>query len=88
LLSNRSRAALNDATPSTIHVHSGRTCRSSSRPVGVSLPLGNDALAVLRRADKSGAEELERRADLARSTDFDGLAASDVDPAVLKLNSA
>jgi hypothetical protein len=45
-------------------------------------------LAVLRRAYKSGAEELERWADLARSTDVDGLAVSDVDHAVLKLKSA
>jgi NAD(P)-dependent dehydrogenase (short-subunit alcohol dehydrogenase family) len=52
------------------------------------LPLGNDALAVLRRAYESGAEELERWADLARSTDFDGLAVSDVVHAVLKMNPA
>jgi NAD(P)-dependent dehydrogenase (short-subunit alcohol dehydrogenase family) len=52
------------------------------------LPLGNDALAVLRRGYKSSAEELERWAHLTKSTDFDGLAVSDVDHAVLKLNSA
>jgi hypothetical protein len=52
------------------------------------LPLGNDALAVLRQGYKSNAEELERWVHLARSTDFDGLAVSDVDHAVLKLNSA
>jgi NAD(P)-dependent dehydrogenase (short-subunit alcohol dehydrogenase family) len=52
------------------------------------LPLGNDALAVLRQGYNSSAEELERWAHLARSTDFDGLAVSDVDHAVLKLNSA
>ena len=52
------------------------------------LPLGNDALAVLRRAYESGAEELERWAYLTRFTDFDGLEVSDVDHAVRKLNSA
>jgi NAD(P)-dependent dehydrogenase (short-subunit alcohol dehydrogenase family) len=52
------------------------------------LPLGNDALAVLRRGYAASSEELERWAYLARSTDFDGLAVSDVDHAVLKLNSA
>ncbi len=51
------------------------------------LPLGSDALAVLRRAYESSAKELERWAYLARSTDLDGLAVSDVDHAVLKLNS-
>jgi hypothetical protein len=49
---------------------------------------GNDAFTVLRLAYASGTEELERRADLARSKDFDGLAVSHVDHAVLKLNSA
>jgi NAD(P)-dependent dehydrogenase (short-subunit alcohol dehydrogenase family) len=52
------------------------------------LPLGNDALAVLRQGYKSSGEELERWAFLTRSTDFDGLAVSDVDHAVLKLNTA
>lgn len=52
------------------------------------LPLGNDALAVLRHAYKASAEELERGAHLARSTDFDALAVSDVDHDVLKLQSS
>jgi NAD(P)-dependent dehydrogenase (short-subunit alcohol dehydrogenase family) len=52
------------------------------------LPLGNDALAVLRQGYKASADELERWAHLTRSTDFDGLEVSDVDHAVLKLNSA
>jgi NAD(P)-dependent dehydrogenase (short-subunit alcohol dehydrogenase family) len=52
------------------------------------LPLGNDALAVLRQGYKASADELERWAHLSKSTDFDGLEVSDVDHAVLKLNSA
>jgi NAD(P)-dependent dehydrogenase (short-subunit alcohol dehydrogenase family) len=52
------------------------------------LPLGNDALAVLRRGYQAAADELERWADLTKATDFDGLEVSDVDHAVLKLNSA
>jgi NAD(P)-dependent dehydrogenase (short-subunit alcohol dehydrogenase family) len=49
------------------------------------LPLGNDAIAVLRNGYKTSAEELERWADLTRSTDFDGLTISDTDHAVLKI---
>ena len=56
--------------------------------VPLRLPLGNDALAVLRNAYKASAEELERGAHLTRSTDFDGLVVSDVDHAVLKLQSS
>jgi NAD(P)-dependent dehydrogenase (short-subunit alcohol dehydrogenase family) len=52
------------------------------------LPLGNDALAVLRHGYKANSDELERWARLAQSTDFDGQAVSDADHAVLKLNSA
>ena len=61
---------------------------AGARDTPLRLPLGNDALAVLRRAYKSGADELERWAYPARSPDFDGLAVSDVDDAVLKLNLA
>jgi NAD(P)-dependent dehydrogenase (short-subunit alcohol dehydrogenase family) len=52
------------------------------------LPLGNDALAVLRHGYKASVEELERWAHLTRSTDFDDLSVSDVDHAVLKLKSS
>ena len=52
------------------------------------LPLGNDALAFLRANYKFNAEELERWADIIRSTDFDGLATSDTDHPVLKLQSS
>jgi NAD(P)-dependent dehydrogenase (short-subunit alcohol dehydrogenase family) len=52
------------------------------------LPLGNDALALLRRGYKTAADELERWAHLTKSTDFDGLEVSDVDHAVLKLDTA
>jgi hypothetical protein len=52
------------------------------------LPLGNNALAILRHGNKASSDELERWAHLAKSTDFDGLAVSDADHAVLKLNSA
>jgi hypothetical protein len=61
---------------------------AGARDAPLRLPPGNDALAVLLRAYKSGAEELEHRAYLARSTGFDGLAVSDVDLAVQELNSA
>jgi hypothetical protein len=37
--------------------------------------------------ETSGSEEVERWADLARSTDFDGRAVSGMDLAVLKWNS-
>jgi NAD(P)-dependent dehydrogenase (short-subunit alcohol dehydrogenase family) len=49
------------------------------------LPLGNDAMALLRNGYKRNAEELERWADLTRSTDFDGLNTSDTDHAVLSI---
>jgi NAD(P)-dependent dehydrogenase (short-subunit alcohol dehydrogenase family) len=49
------------------------------------LPLGNDAMAVLRKGYKTSSEELERWADLTKSTDFDGLATSDTDHAVLDI---
>ena len=49
------------------------------------LPLGNDAMAVLRKGYKTSSEELERWADLTKSTDFDGLATSDTDHAVLNI---
>jgi NAD(P)-dependent dehydrogenase (short-subunit alcohol dehydrogenase family) len=52
------------------------------------LPLGNDAMALLRHGYKINAEELERWADLTKSTDFDGLNESDVDHPVLHLQSA
>lgn len=52
------------------------------------LPLGNDALALLRQCYKSNAEGLERWAHLTRSTDFDGVVVSDVDHAVLELNAS
>jgi NAD(P)-dependent dehydrogenase (short-subunit alcohol dehydrogenase family) len=49
------------------------------------LPLGNDAMAVLRRGYKTSSEELERWAGLTKSTDFDGLATSDTDHAILNI---
>src|SRR5580704_5789473 len=49
------------------------------------LPLGNDALAVLRNGYKTTAEELERWAEITKSTDFDGLPVSDTDHAVLEI---
>jgi len=52
------------------------------------LPLGNDAMAVLRHGYEKSAVELERWADLTKSTDFDGLNESDVDHPVLQLQSA
>ena len=52
------------------------------------LPLGNDAMALLRHGYKTSAEELERWADLTKSTDFDGLNESDVDHPVLHLQSS
>jgi len=52
------------------------------------LPLGNDAMALLRHGYKTNAEELERWADLTKSTDFDGLNESDVDHPVLRLQSS
>jgi NAD(P)-dependent dehydrogenase (short-subunit alcohol dehydrogenase family) len=49
------------------------------------LPLGNDALAVLRNGYKTTAEELERWAEITKSTDFDGLPVSDTGHAVLEI---
>jgi NAD(P)-dependent dehydrogenase (short-subunit alcohol dehydrogenase family) len=40
------------------------------------LPLGNDAMAVLRNGYKTSAEELEHWAEITKSTDFDGLTVS------------
>ena len=52
------------------------------------LPLGNDAMALLRNCYKTNAEELERWADLTKSTDFDGLNESDIDHPALQLLSS
>jgi NAD(P)-dependent dehydrogenase (short-subunit alcohol dehydrogenase family) len=49
------------------------------------LPLGNDAMAVLRNGYQTSAEELERWAEITKSTDFDGLTVSDTGHAVLEL---
>jgi NAD(P)-dependent dehydrogenase (short-subunit alcohol dehydrogenase family) len=49
------------------------------------LPLGNDAMAFLRHGYKTSVEELERGADLTRSTDFEGLAISSTDHHVLNI---
>jgi NAD(P)-dependent dehydrogenase (short-subunit alcohol dehydrogenase family) len=49
------------------------------------LPLGNDAMAVLRNGYKTSAEELERWAEITKSTDFDGLRVSDTGHAVLEV---
>jgi NAD(P)-dependent dehydrogenase (short-subunit alcohol dehydrogenase family) len=49
------------------------------------LPLGNDALALLRFGYKRAAEELEKWAGITQSTDFDGLNVSDTDHAVLQI---
>jgi hypothetical protein len=46
------------------------------------LPLGNDAMAVLRNGYKTSAEELEHWAEITKSTDFDGLAVSDTGPSM------
>jgi NAD(P)-dependent dehydrogenase (short-subunit alcohol dehydrogenase family) len=51
------------------------------------LPLGNDAIAILRHGYKTNAEQLELWADLTKSTDFDGLNESDVDHPALHLQS-
>jgi hypothetical protein len=48
------------------------------------LPLGNDAMAVLRNGYKTSAEELEHWAEIKKSTDFDGLTVSDTGHAVLE----
>jgi NAD(P)-dependent dehydrogenase (short-subunit alcohol dehydrogenase family) len=47
------------------------------------LPLGTDALALLRRGYKGCADDLERWAPLIRSTDFDGLNLSDATHPIL-----
>jgi hypothetical protein len=47
------------------------------------LPLGNDAMAVLRNGYKTSAEKLEHWAEITKSTDFDGLTVSDTGHAVL-----
>jgi hypothetical protein len=52
------------------------------------LVLGNDALTILRDAYQSSAEELERWADLTRSTDFEGASASSVAQAVMELRKS
>lgn len=49
------------------------------------LPLGNDAMAVLRNGYKTSAAELERWADITQSTDFDGLAVSNTSHSVLEI---
>ena len=49
------------------------------------LVLGREALAILRHAYQSSADELERWAHISRSTDFDGQSPSDVVQTVLKL---
>jgi NAD(P)-dependent dehydrogenase (short-subunit alcohol dehydrogenase family) len=49
------------------------------------LPLGNDAMAVLRFGYKTNAEELERWAEITQSTDFDGLSVSSETHAVLDI---
>ena len=52
------------------------------------LPLGNDAMALLRNCYKTNAEELEGWAYLTKSTDFDGLNESDIDHPALQLLSS
>jgi NAD(P)-dependent dehydrogenase (short-subunit alcohol dehydrogenase family) len=49
------------------------------------LPLGNDAMAVLRHSYKTSAEELERWSDITQSTDFDGLTISNTEHPVLNI---
>jgi hypothetical protein len=49
------------------------------------LPLGNDALAILRSSYRHNLDELERWAPLTQSTDFDAAASSSTDHAVLKI---
>jgi NAD(P)-dependent dehydrogenase (short-subunit alcohol dehydrogenase family) len=51
------------------------------------LPLGNDALAIMRNGLKASLAELERNATVTGSTDFDGLTVSDQDHAVLSLTA-
>ncbi|MGA9767956.1 MAG: oxidoreductase [Blastocatellia bacterium] len=49
------------------------------------LPLGNDALVLLRNAYHTSLEALEQWRDLTKSTDRDGLVTSDTDHAVLHI---
>jgi NAD(P)-dependent dehydrogenase (short-subunit alcohol dehydrogenase family) len=49
------------------------------------LPLGNDAMAVLRHSYKTSAEELERWSDITQSTDFEGLTISNTEHPVLNI---
>ena len=49
------------------------------------LPLGNDAMAVLRDSYKTSAVELERWSDITQSTDFDGLTMSNTEHPVLNI---
>ncbi|HEY4414390.1 MAG TPA: oxidoreductase [Verrucomicrobiae bacterium] len=48
------------------------------------LPLGHDAMAVLRSVYKKNADELEKWAELTAATDFDGLKVSNTDHAILQ----
>jgi NAD(P)-dependent dehydrogenase (short-subunit alcohol dehydrogenase family) len=52
------------------------------------LPLGNDAMAILRQGYKTSAEQLELWAHLTKSTDFDGLNESDTDHPALRLRTS
>ncbi len=52
------------------------------------LPLGNDAMAFLRANYQFNTAELERWADITKSTDFDGLATSDTDHPALQLQTS
>jgi NAD(P)-dependent dehydrogenase (short-subunit alcohol dehydrogenase family) len=52
------------------------------------LPLGNDAMAILRAGYKHSADELEKWAGITQSTDFDGLNESDTDHPALRLRTA
>jgi hypothetical protein len=47
------------------------------------LPMGNDAMAVLRHSYKTSVEELERWSGVTQSTDFDGLTISSTEHPVL-----
>jgi hypothetical protein len=49
------------------------------------LPLGNDAMAVLRHGYKTSAEELERWSGITQSTDFDGLTISSTEHPVVNI---
>ena len=52
------------------------------------LALGNDAMAMLRHSLKTSSDELERWANLTKSTDFNDLTVSDTDHAAIKLVNA